>query len=82
MAAFASQTQRRGMLGWGIGNMLPVADSLFDGVDRQLFLALPGQYDIGNTVIVVAASSLLVANWLAPSLHVCLALGFFLWPAH
>jgi hypothetical protein len=48
MAAWDSWTQRRGMLGWGSGSMLPEATGGFDGVDSQLFLALPGQYEIEN----------------------------------
>lgn len=48
MAAWDTWTQRRGMLGWGIGGMLPEATGGFDGVDSQLFLALPGQHAIEN----------------------------------
>lgn len=47
MAAFDSWTQRRGMMGYGYG-MLPEASGGFDGIDAQLFLALPGQYEIEN----------------------------------
>lgn len=48
MAAWDTWTQRRGMLGWGNGSMLPEATGGFDGIDAQLFLALPGQYEIEN----------------------------------
>lgn len=51
MAAFDSWTQRRGVLGWGSASALPEATGGFDGVDAQLFLALPGQYAIDNGVI-------------------------------
>lgn len=52
MAAFDSWTQRRGMMGYGYG-MLPEASGGFDGIDSQLFLALPGQYEIENGEIPV-----------------------------
>jgi hypothetical protein len=68
------------MLGWGVGNMLPEADSNFDGIDRQLFLALPGQHEIDN-VVIATVHLLLISNWLAPTLHVCLAFGLFVWAA-
>ncbi len=47
MAAWDSWTQRRGQMGYGYG-MLPEGSGGFDGVDAQLFLALPGQYPIEN----------------------------------
>lgn len=46
--AWDTWTQRRGMMGYGSGCMLPEATGGFDGVDSQLFLALPGQYQIEN----------------------------------
>lgn len=51
MAAWDTWTQRRGMLGWGSGSMLPEASGGFDEVDSQLFLGLPGQYAIENDEI-------------------------------
>jgi hypothetical protein len=48
--AFDTWTQRRGMMGYGYG-MLPEATGSFDGIDAQLFLALPGQYEIENGTI-------------------------------
>lgn len=48
MAAWDTWTQRRGVMGWGSGSMLPEASGGFDGIDSQLFLALPGQYAIEN----------------------------------
>jgi len=52
MAAFDTWTQRRGILGWGSRAILPEATGGFDGVDSQLFLGLPGQYEIENGEIV------------------------------
>lgn len=49
--AWDTWTQRRGMLGWGSAGMTPEATGSFDGIDAQLFLALPGQYAIENGVI-------------------------------
>jgi hypothetical protein len=48
MAAFDNWTQRRGVMGWGSASMLPEASNGFDGVDAQLLLGLPGQYEIEN----------------------------------
>lgn len=49
MAAWDTVTQRRAMLGWGNCTMLPEANGGFDGIDAQLFLGLPGQYEIENS---------------------------------
>lgn len=48
MAAWDTLTQRRAMLGWGNCTALPEANGGFDGIDSQLFLGLPGQYEIEN----------------------------------
>lgn len=48
MAIFDTRTKRMGMLGWGVGDMLPTGHAVFDDTDAQLYLGLPGQYQIEN----------------------------------